>query len=530
MNPYSQHPGYGGSGWRPEAHHTSHPVPQYQQQPQFTLPEQWRYRPRRAFLENKALRAGTLVTLLALCGLVILAIVQQSVGTEGFIVGLALSVLPVPLLVGTFMWIDRVEPEPWRNLLFAFAWGACAATLVSIVANTWTTEWLVSVNDAGSDTLSSAVVAPVVEEIAKAGSIVLLFLFRRRDFDGIVDGVVIAGITATGFAFTENILYLGHAFGEDLALGSGGPGEMTIITFFMRVIMSPFAHPLFTCMTGVGFGLAALGRNGAVRVLAPLGGLLLAMFLHGLWNGSSSFGLLGFVLVYGMFMVPVFGLMVWLAVWSRNNELKTVGRQLPVYASAGWISHPEAMALSSMKARKLARDLAQHTGGKAGVQAMREYQGYATSLAFLRSKAARGIADPEFSSREQELLHHLWQRKPVAQPTLTRAAMTLLPPPPRYAPAPPAWPSPYGRPQPYQPPAGGGYGGHPGQGYGGVPGHGYGYDCPGPGGGNGPGPGPGPVPGGGPAPGPGGPPGPWPGPASGPGPAPGAPGGPPPGL
>lgn len=82
MNPYSQHPGYGGSGWRPEAHHTSHPVPQYQQQPQFTLPEQWRYRPRRAFLENKALRAGTLVTLLALCGLVILAIVQQSVGTE----------------------------------------------------------------------------------------------------------------------------------------------------------------------------------------------------------------------------------------------------------------------------------------------------------------------------------------------------------------------------------------------------------------------------------------------------------------
>ncbi len=39
----------------------------------------------------------------------------------------------------------------------------------------------------------------------------LLFLFRRQNFDGITDGLVLAGITATGFAFTENVLYLGNA-------------------------------------------------------------------------------------------------------------------------------------------------------------------------------------------------------------------------------------------------------------------------------------------------------------------------------
>ena len=34
-------------------------------------------------------------------------------------------------------------------------------------------------------------------------------MFRRREFDGVVDGVVYAGLVAAGFAFTENILYFG---------------------------------------------------------------------------------------------------------------------------------------------------------------------------------------------------------------------------------------------------------------------------------------------------------------------------------
>ncbi len=62
----------------------------------------------------------------------------------------------------------------------------------------------------------------MVEESAKAVAVLLVFLFRRRDFTGLVDGVVVAGFTATGFAFTENILYLGSAFGEDQQVGTAG--------------------------------------------------------------------------------------------------------------------------------------------------------------------------------------------------------------------------------------------------------------------------------------------------------------------
>lgn len=300
---------------------------------------QWRYRPRRVGMlwRSRTLRVVVVFTVLALCGLVILALVRDQTGTQGFLVGLGLAVLPVPVLMTAFRWLDRVEPGPWRNMLFAFAWGACAAALVAIIANSFATQWIATATaDPGSaDTLGATVIAPVVEESAKAAAVLLLFLFRRREFGGIVDGMVVAGFTATGFAFTENILYLGNAFGEDRMMGSGF-ASVTAATFFVRVVMTPFAHPLFTVLTGIGFGIAASSARPqrARRIVFPLLGLVLAMGMHALWNGSSAFGPYGFYAVYGAFMVPAFGLVTWLAIWARLRELRTLGTELPVYAAA----------------------------------------------------------------------------------------------------------------------------------------------------------------------------------------------------
>jgi RsiW-degrading membrane proteinase PrsW (M82 family) len=413
------------------------PVPAYEPQPQFdALPERghWRYRPRRAPWQSKVLRVAALITLLALSGLVILALVRQQTGTQGFLVGLGLAVLPVPLLIAAFRWLDRVEPVPWRNLAFAFAWGACAATLLAILANGLATQWLVNSFDPSSPTEADAwgatFIAPVVEETAKGAALLLLFVFRRRNFQGIVDGVVIAGITATGFAFTENVLYLGSAFGEDQALGYSGLPTTTAATFFMRIVMSPFAHPLFTALTGIGLGIAAAAtaRQRARRVLVPLAGLTAAMVLHGLWNGSATLGGYGFIAVYGMFMVPVFGLLTWLVIWSRGNELRTIRAHLPAYVAAGWLTPPEPYALSSMRARSIARDVARRTQGADAAHAVAEYQTFATALAFLRQRAHRNGPGPDFAAREQELLHHLWQRKEWARPALAHAALVTAPP------------------------------------------------------------------------------------------------------
>ncbi|WP_328495085.1 PrsW family intramembrane metalloprotease [Streptomyces sp. NBC_00414] len=397
--------------------------------------------------KRKWVRYAALTTLLTLSGLVILALVRKQTGTEGFLVGLGLAVLPVPLLVAAFRWLDRVDPGPWRNLLFSFAWGACAAALIAIVANSFATQWIATTtaDPSHADTLGATVIAPIVEESAKAAAVLLVFLFRRRDFTGIVDGVVIAGVTATGFAFTENILYLGTAFGTDQLTGDTGIFSVTAATFFVRVIMSPFAHPLFTVLTGIGFGIAALSaeRHQVRRVLLPIVGLLLAMGMHAMWNGSSAFGEYGFFAVYAAFMVPSFGLLTWLAVWTRQRELGTVRTELPSYAVAGWLAAPEPFVLGSMKARRLAREYATHHGGRDAGRAVAEYEAYATSLAFLRHRGRRGRAGADFAVRERELLHELWARREPARPALAYAARATASSGP--VPVPVPWPG-YGYP------------------------------------------------------------------------------------
>jgi RsiW-degrading membrane proteinase PrsW (M82 family) len=391
--------------------------------------------------QHSWVRYGALSTLLALSGLVILALVRRQTGTEGFLVGLGLAVLPVPWLIAAFRWLDRVEPGPWRNLVFAFAWGACAAALIAIVANSFATRWIATstADPASADTLGATVIAPIVEESAKAAAVLLVFLFRRRDFTGIVDGVVIAGITATGFAFTENILYLGTAFGTDQLSGGRGIASVTAATFFVRIVMSPFAHPLFTVLTGIGFGIAALSaeRQHVRRFLLPFGGLLLAMSMHAFWNGSATFGEYGFLTVYAAFMVPAFALLTWLAIWTRQRELRTVRAELPAYVLAGWLGPAEPFALGSMRARRMARDYARHHHGRPAAREVARYEGYATSLAFLRQRGRKGKAGADFVVRERELLDELWKRRAVARPALEYASRTAEPARPGHA-----WPGP----------------------------------------------------------------------------------------
>lgn len=410
--------------------------------------------------QRKRVRYGALITLLALSGLVILALVREQTGTQGFLVGLGLAVLPVPLLIAAFRWLDRVAPGPWRNLLFCFAWGACAAALIAIITNSFAVHWIATAtaDPSGADILGATVIAPVVEELAKAAAILLVLLFRRRDFTGIVDGVVTAGVTATGFAFTENILYLGTAFGTDQVSGVDGIASVTAATFFVRVIMSPFAHPLFTVLTGIGFGMAVLSapRQRVRRVLLPLVGLLLAMGMHALWNGSTTFGQFGFIAVYAAFMVPAFGLLTWLVIWTRQRELRTVREELPAYVAAGWLTPAEPYVLGSLRARRLAREYAGHHWGKAAARAVAEYQAYATSLAFLRHRGRRGRAGDDFVVRERELLFELWRRREVARPALGYAARAAAP---ARVPV-PAWPA---------------YAHGQGYGYGYDYGYGYGY-------------------------------------------------------
>ena len=331
---------------------------------------------------------------LGICGLVVLGLVASTVGVAGVIVGALCALVPVALVVATFLWIDRWEPEPPRLLLFAFLWGASFAALSALVINSSAALVADEVLGRGSgDVIGAVAVAPIVEEAVKGVFLVGLLIFRRREFDGIVDGIVYAGLVAAGFAFTENILYFGRAFSEDATAGSTG-GVFALLV--MRGVLSPFAHPLFTAMTGIAAGVASNSRNPVVRMIAVLIGYALAVTLHALWNASASLHEgEAFIGVYAFIMLPLFLAMIAIVVWQRRREQRIVIEQLPGFAQAGWIAPSEIALLSSLAGRRGWRAAVRRRSGKRVAKAVTDYQAAVTDLAFLRSRMSRGSVGNE---------------------------------------------------------------------------------------------------------------------------------------
>jgi RsiW-degrading membrane proteinase PrsW (M82 family) len=365
---------------------------------------------------------GLLALLMAACGLVVLGAETSSTGVAGFLIGVSLAVLPLPIVIAALRWVDRYEPEPKLLLAFAFFWGATVAALIAAVLNTASVIIVARTSDTGRGMATAAVlVAPWVEEAAKGAAVLAIFLFWRKEFDGIVDGIVFAGFTGVGFAFTENILYFGRAFlaGNEHRGLTGGLFAAGA-TFALRGVLAPFAHPLFTTMTGIGLGIAARARPGRARVLVPIGGYLLAVALHALWNYASLSGLRGFFTGYVLIMLPVFLLTLAVATWSRRREGATVAAWLPIYVQSGWLADEDVAMLASMPRRRQAVEWAARTYGGGSSHALRDFQLAATELAFLRDQAEHGHHLDDFAGRERQLLAELSRsRAAVRNPART---------------------------------------------------------------------------------------------------------------
>jgi RsiW-degrading membrane proteinase PrsW (M82 family) len=328
----------------------------------------------------------------ALIGLVLLL----SGAPGAIVVGLLLALLPVAPLVSVYMWLDRYEPEPRLLLALGLGWGAFVATSVALVLQLFD-----SVLFESTDVFTAVVVAPFTEEAAKGLFILLLLFYRRHELDGVLDGLVYAGMVGIGFAFTENILYLTAAYmGED---GQAGGLGSALGLFIVRCIFGPFAHPFFTAFIGIGIGIAVGSRSTAVRVLAPIGGYLLAVGTHAAWNGSllvddGS----NAIATYFFLMVPAFLMLAGFAVWSRRREGVVLTAALTDCAQRGFLDHAEIPWLSRIPARRFARRYAESVGGKPARRTMVAYQTEAVELGFLHSRYLRGVAPPDFALVGQE--------------------------------------------------------------------------------------------------------------------------------
>lgn len=335
------------------------------------------------------------VVLIAVCAVVVTGFLLLSVGPTAYVVGIVAALLPVAPLVAAYLWLDRYEPEPAGLLLFAFGWGAAVATVGAILLSLPPTLALAA-GGADPELVGAVLVAPVVEEVLKGAGILAILVVGRRSLDGVVDGLVYAGFVGIGFAFTENILYLGNAL-----LDGGGQGLLA--TFVLRGIVSPFAHPLFAAATGLGLVLATRHR-GPARVLFALGGLAVAILLHGLWNGMAAGGFADFVTTFVMLQVPLFVGFVVIAVWARARERKLLRRNLLVYVEHGWFSAAEVQMLTTLPERRQADRWAAQSGGPRARRSMRRFQALSARLAHLRHRIDRGTAPWDARARERQLL------------------------------------------------------------------------------------------------------------------------------
>ncbi|GAA4199748.1 PrsW family intramembrane metalloprotease [Actinocatenispora rupis] len=338
--------------------------------------------------------------------LVIILVVGTNLGPLAFTIGLAVALVPVPFLVGCFLWLDRYEPEPWKYLAFVFGWGACVATSVALGVNTLGSYLFAKVGMSGN--ADAVLVAPFIEETMKALGPVLLLVFlrrRRRQPISVVDGIVYFGLSATGFAMAENILYLGGIYVTGSQEGGAVTGAVMVVALaVVRIGISGFAHPLFTTMTGIGFGLSATARDRRVKYLAPLAGWIGAMCLHSGWNLMSTLGQGAVLTGYAVIMAPVFFAAVGVALWARGRQAKQMAAMLRPYVRAGWLTPPELGSLSTMTRRMAARRWAKRTSGPGGSRAMEAYQDALSNLALARDAAMRGFNAAEFPARERELL------------------------------------------------------------------------------------------------------------------------------
>ena len=201
-----------------------------------------------------------------------------------------LAVVPIVIL----WYLDRREREtPWLFAV-AFFWGALIATAIALPFNTvfasvvdaWVGQNPVLTEVLGPDAammISAPISAPIVEEMAKALGVLVLFWLLRAEFDNMRDGFVYGALVGLGFTWFEAPLYVAQGYAEF------GVAPWGMQLGWRYALFGFGGHALFTGLFGLFLGVAMQTRRRWLKILAPLFGLALAIGAHFLNNALPLF-------------------------------------------------------------------------------------------------------------------------------------------------------------------------------------------------------------------------------------------------
>jgi protease PrsW len=284
-------------------------------------------------------------------------------GTEALYAMVIGALFALPLL-GVYIWvpwiIDRYDPEPTWALVSVLAWGAIAACGFSALINTviGATAGAIGGENFGQ-LIGSCFSAPLVEEFWKGLAVFWMFYFRKRDFDGVVDGIIYGAFAALGFAAVENIIYYARAADAQMTQGA----ESALVgTVFIRGVLAPWGHPLYTAMTGIGFGLARETEKPWVRWAGPICGYFFGVFLHFTWNLAATISNVLVLVMLPLWFLFLIGFTV-LVIWCVKRKGKIIADHLKDEVLMGNLTFYEFQMITSPFGRMRA---SYSYGGSAG--------------------------------------------------------------------------------------------------------------------------------------------------------------------
>ena len=204
------------------------------------------------------------------------------------VLALAVSVLPVFLLLMALVLIDSYKLVALRAVLLSVGAGVFAASA----------SYLVYIGPRAALGLEPAwyslYAAPVVEESLKAAFFIYLLVRDRVGF--VVDAAIIGFGIGTGFAFLENLYYLRVS------------PDATVWTWIVRGFGTAIMHGGSTAILAM-VSKALYDRSASPRLWRILPGLAVAVVLHSLYNHFLLQPLLAtalIVLVFPWLCIAVF--------------------------------------------------------------------------------------------------------------------------------------------------------------------------------------------------------------------------------
>lgn len=186
----------------------------------------------------------------------------------------------LPALIWLAFWLleDRCQPEPKKFIFLCFVGGMLMvwpalllerALLPLVSGTTLILGWA------------------IIEEVLKFGAAAVLALWWAS-YDEPLDAVIYLVTAALGFSAAENILFLMTPIAQ-------GDLLRTIVTGDLRFIGATLLHTLASATIGISLALS-FNAPAHARRMAAFGGVILAIFLHTLFNffilkggGGSTF-------------------------------------------------------------------------------------------------------------------------------------------------------------------------------------------------------------------------------------------------